>query len=166
MAAPTLSRGPPAAAPGVMGQSIRRAHFVARHRVGSGGTRANKGAVARLAPFRNCPCHQRERAARRASSRGWSLLGLSCAGTRYAGAPSPSAQLQSSLVPSPGGWDAPAGVLPMWDWTSADGGRARLDRVPLIVRALYQLPFADRDAHAWMWHHGGWDVVRSTHRKD
>jgi hypothetical protein len=30
------------------------------------------------------------------------------------------------------------------------------------VRVWYELPFIDRYARAWMWHHGGWEVAPST----
>jgi hypothetical protein len=62
-------------------------------------------------------------------------------------------------VPSPGGWMAPAGVRAAWNWTPPPGITPRLDRVPLWVRLWYGTPLADRSAHAWMWYHGGWDVV-------
>ena len=62
-------------------------------------------------------------------------------------------------VPSPGGWVAPANVRPAWNWTPPPAITPRLDRVPLWVRLWYGTPFADRSAHAWMWRHGGWDVV-------
>lgn len=32
-------------------------------------------------------------------------------------------------------------------------------RVPGWVRSWYRTPFADRYAHAWMWRHGGWDIL-------
>ncbi len=35
----------------------------------------------------------------------------------------------------------------------------RLDRTPLWVRVWYRVPFLDRFAHAWLWRHGGFDVV-------
>jgi hypothetical protein len=71
------------------------------------------------------------------------------------------ARRQAALprVPSPGGWMAPGEVRPAWNWTPPPGITPRLDRVPLWVRLLYATPFADRSAHAWMWYHGGWDVV-------
>ncbi len=62
-------------------------------------------------------------------------------------------------VPSPGGWTAPPGVLPSWNWMPEPGAVPRLDRVPRWVRAWYHTPLVDRFAHSWMWHHGGWDVV-------
>jgi hypothetical protein len=33
---------------------------------------------------------------------------------------------------------------------------ANLRRMPRWVRIWYLLPFVDRYAYAWMWHHGGW----------
>ena len=78
--------------------------------------------------------------------------------SRYEG-PSRTTQEAPGSVPSPGGWEVPPGLRPMWDWTPPGGGRPRLDRVPAIVRAWYELPFVDRYAHAWMWHHGGWDIA-------
>jgi hypothetical protein len=62
-------------------------------------------------------------------------------------------------VPSPGGWSPPAGVRPAWSWTPPPGLEPRLDRAPVWVRIWYGTPLADRYAHAWLWHHGGWDVV-------
>jgi hypothetical protein len=62
-------------------------------------------------------------------------------------------------VPSPGGWTAPRDVLPAWNWAPPSGMTPRLDRSPRWVRLWYRVPFADRYAHAWMWRHGGWDVV-------
>ncbi|MBO0835589.1 MAG: hypothetical protein J2P28_08730 [Actinobacteria bacterium] len=68
-------------------------------------------------------------------------------------------QAALSRVPSPGGWEAPAGVRPAWNWTPPSGLEPRLDRVPIWARLWYGTPFIDRYAHAWMWHHGGWDVI-------
>src|SRR5215469_7246661 len=62
-------------------------------------------------------------------------------------------------VPSPGGWSAPAGVRPAWNWTPPPGISPRLDRAPWWARVWYSTPLADRYAHAWLWYHGGWDVV-------
>jgi hypothetical protein len=62
-------------------------------------------------------------------------------------------------VPSPGGWSAPAGVRPAWNWTPPPGLAPRLDRVPPWARIWYGTPMLDRYAHAWLWYHGGWDVV-------
>jgi hypothetical protein len=61
-------------------------------------------------------------------------------------------------VPSPGGWEVPAGSMPGWKWTPAGGLRPRLERVPRPVRFWYLMPFIDRYAYVWMWRHGGWDV--------
>ncbi|MGH3302115.1 MAG: hypothetical protein ACRDOK_10620 [Streptosporangiaceae bacterium] len=71
------------------------------------------------------------------------------------------ARRQAALprVASPGGWDPPAGVRPAWNWTPPSGITPRLDRVPLWARLWYSTPLMDRYAHAWLWHHGGWDVV-------
>ena len=61
---------------------------------------------------------------------------------------------------SPGRWVPPPGVLPGWDWLPPEHGLApHLERVPWWVRAWYRTPLLDRWAHAWMWHHGGWEVV-------
>jgi hypothetical protein len=62
-------------------------------------------------------------------------------------------------VASPGGWDPPAGVRPAWNWTPPDGAALRLDRVPLWARLWYNTPLVDRYAHAWLWQHGGFDVI-------
>jgi hypothetical protein len=62
-------------------------------------------------------------------------------------------------VPTPGGWPVPSEVIPAWNWTPPPGITPRLDRVPRWVRIWYYTPFADRYAHAWMWRHGGFDVV-------
>jgi hypothetical protein len=71
------------------------------------------------------------------------------------------ARRQAALprVASPGGWSAPAGVLPAWNWTPPCGITKRLDRVPLWARLWYSTPLVDRYAHAWLWQHGGWDVI-------
>jgi hypothetical protein len=66
---------------------------------------------------------------------------------------------ETGAVPSPGGWAAPSGTLPAWNWLPPDGARPRLDRVPGWVCLWYQIPFADRYAHVWMWAHGGFDVL-------
>ncbi len=66
---------------------------------------------------------------------------------------------QTEAVPSPAGWRPPAGSQPAWTWAPPHGLRARLDRVPSWVRLWYRAPFVDRYAHAWMWEHGGWDVL-------
>ncbi len=61
---------------------------------------------------------------------------------------------------TPGGFVAPPGVLPGWDWAPEGYGLApRLDRVPRRVRVWYGAPWVDRWAAAWMWHHGGWELV-------
>ena len=62
-------------------------------------------------------------------------------------------------VPSPGGWEPPKRVLPMWNWTPPGGGSPRVDRAPRWARVWYRTPFIDRFAHAWLWRHGGWDVL-------
>jgi hypothetical protein len=62
-------------------------------------------------------------------------------------------------VASPGGWSVPAGVRPAWNWSPPPGLEPRLDRVPLWARLWYATPLVDRYAHAWLWHHGGWDVI-------
>lgn len=64
-------------------------------------------------------------------------------------------------VPSPGGWIAPPGVLPGWNWGPPEGIVPRPDRAPRWVRWWYATPFIDRYAHAWMWWHGAWDVFRA-----
>lgn len=71
------------------------------------------------------------------------------------------ARRQAALprVPSPGGWSVPQDVRPAWNWTPAPGITPRLDRVQWWVRLWYRTPFVDRYACAWMWRHGGWDVV-------
>jgi hypothetical protein len=66
-------------------------------------------------------------------------------------------------VPSPGGWDAPAGTMPGWNWTPPGGLRPRLERIPSWARVWYRVPFVDRFAHVWMWDHGGWDVDPPEH---
>lgn len=57
----------------------------------------------------------------------------------------------TQAAPSPGGWsepgEPPQGIVP------------RLDRVPWWVRVWYHTPFLDRSARAWMWSHGGFDVI-------
>jgi hypothetical protein len=63
------------------------------------------------------------------------------------------------LVPSPGGWKAPPGTRPAWNWTPPPGIAPRLDRTPWWARVWYDTPLVDRYAHAWLWYHGGWDVV-------
>lgn len=65
----------------------------------------------------------------------------------------------TEAVPSPGGWQPPSGCLPAWNWAPPDGMRPRLDRVPSWVQTWYKTPFVDRYARAWMWRHGGWDVL-------
>ncbi len=63
-------------------------------------------------------------------------------------------------VPSPGGWMAPPGVRPAWNWIPPGSGiTPRLDRVPWWARLWYNTPLVDRYAHAWLWYHGGWDVI-------
>jgi hypothetical protein len=66
---------------------------------------------------------------------------------------------ETEAVPSPGGWRPPDNVLPAWSWVPPAGITARLDRVPAWVRFWYATPLLDRYAHAWMWEHGGYDVL-------
>jgi hypothetical protein len=70
-----------------------------------------------------------------------------------------SRQAALRRVASPGGWTAPAGVRPAWNWTPPPGIEPRLDRVPVWARVWYGCPLIDRYAHAWLWYHGGWDVI-------
>jgi len=74
------------------------------------------------------------------------------------------ARRQAALprVASPGGWVAPSGVRPAWNWTPPPGIGLRLDRMPVWARVWYGTPLVDRYAHAWLWHHGGWDVIPPT----
>jgi len=65
----------------------------------------------------------------------------------------------TEAVPSPDGWQPPAGVLPAWAWLPPGGIAPRLDRVPRWVRVWYRTPLVDRYAYVWMWNHGGWDVL-------
>lgn len=61
---------------------------------------------------------------------------------------------------SPGAWQPPASSIPGWNWTPP--GRAlcaRWDRMPLWVRIWSRVPWVDRYARAYMWRHGGWDIV-------
>ena len=57
----------------------------------------------------------------------------------------------TQAVPSPGGWselgEPPQGMV------------ERLDRVHWWVRVWCHAPFLDRSASAWMWSHGGFDVL-------
>lgn len=71
----------------------------------------------------------------------------------------PATPWETEATPSPGGWQPPRHRLPAWDWAPPSGLRPRLDRVPQWVRVWYHTPFIDRYAHAWMWRHGGWDVL-------
>jgi hypothetical protein len=66
-------------------------------------------------------------------------------------------QLQDR-IPSPGGWSVPEGRRPAWNWLPPAGAALRLDLMPVWVRVWYHVPFLDRYAHVWMWHHGGWEV--------
>jgi hypothetical protein len=63
------------------------------------------------------------------------------------------------LVRSPGGWMAPRGRRPAWDWVPESGAAPRPDRMPVWLRVAYRVPFLNRFAHEWMWWRGGWDVV-------
>ncbi len=71
----------------------------------------------------------------------------------------PTSPWETDATPSPGGWQPPRDRLPGWDWAPPSGIRPRLERVPHWVRLWYRAPFVDRYAHAWMWRHGGWDVL-------
>jgi len=57
----------------------------------------------------------------------------------------------TQAAPSPGGWsdpgEPPQGVL------------ERLDRTPWWVRVWYHTPLLARRASAWVWSHGGFDVI-------
>jgi hypothetical protein len=46
-----------------------------------------------------------------------------------------------------------------WNWLPPDGATPRPDLTPWWVRAWYRMPFIDRYAHAWMWHHGALEVI-------
>lgn len=62
--------------------------------------------------------------------------------------------------PSPAGWAPPTGSKPGWDWIPPDRGLVpRLNRAVWYIRVAYHLPFLDRLAYEWVWHHGAWDVV-------
>lgn len=61
---------------------------------------------------------------------------------------------------SPAGWIAPPGVKPAWNWLPPDHGAfVRRDLLPTWVRIWYRLPFIDRYAYVWMWHHGCWELT-------
>ena len=62
-------------------------------------------------------------------------------------------------IPSPGGWTAPSGMRPGWNWVPPGGAVPRLALMPRWVRVWYHTPFVDRLAYAWMWSHEGWEVV-------
>lgn len=70
-----------------------------------------------------------------------------------------AAMRETAAVPSPGGWAAPSGTLPAWNWPPPNGAAPRVERCPAWVRLWYRTPFIDRYAYDWMWHHGGWDVL-------
>lgn len=59
---------------------------------------------------------------------------------------------------SPGGWTAPSGTKPGWDWLPEGGGSERQDKAPGWVLWWLNLPFVDRWAHVWMWEHGCYEV--------
>lgn len=62
-------------------------------------------------------------------------------------------------VPSPAGFTAPPSTRPAWNWVPEGHGiHPRWEAVPAWVRLWYQVPFVDRYAYVWMWHHGGWWV--------
>lgn len=66
-------------------------------------------------------------------------------------------------VYSPGDWVAPTGSLPGWNWLPEDYGvRPALERIPRWVRAWFRTPFVDRYAYAWMWNHGGLELLPSA----
>lgn len=66
----------------------------------------------------------------------------------------------SETVPSPGAWQPLPGTRPAWNWIPPEHGLLpRMDRFPWWVRLWYRTPVLDRFAYAWMWDHGGWDVV-------
>jgi hypothetical protein len=71
----------------------------------------------------------------------------------------PASSWDTDATPSPGGWQPPRDRLPGWNWAPPGGLRPRFDRLPPWVRLWYRTPFVDRYAHAWMWRHGGWDVL-------
>ena len=81
------------------------------------------------------------------------VRGDRCGNTR------PVSRWDTEAAPSPSGWQPPPGCLPAWNWAPPAGLRPRFDRVPPWVRLWYRIPFIDRYAHAWMWRHGGWDVL-------
>src|SRR3954462_11380213 len=62
------------------------------------------------------------------------------------------------LVRSSGGWTAPPGSKPGWDWLPRSGGTPDMIGMPRWLRAWYQTPFLDRRAHVYMWRHGFWWV--------
>lgn len=62
-------------------------------------------------------------------------------------------------VPSPGGWNAPEGKMAGWDWLPPGGGHLKLERAPFWVRRWYNVVYADRFAHVWLWEHGCYDVL-------
>lgn len=67
---------------------------------------------------------------------------------------------------SPGSWTPPAGVLPGWNWVPPDGVSPRIDLAPWWVRVWYRVPFVDRYAYVWMWHHGCWQLDRPADSVD
>ncbi len=51
------------------------------------------------------------------------------------------------FVRSPGGWSAPPGTRPGWDWVPPSGARPRPDLMGRWIRLWYRMPFVDRYAH-------------------
>jgi hypothetical protein len=70
---------------------------------------------------------------------------------------------EEDLVPSPGGWTAPAGGRPGWDLFPPCGATPVPERTAWWIRALYRTPFLDRYAHQLMWERGGFLVLPPAH---
>ena len=72
----------------------------------------------------------------------------------------------SGGVASPGGWVAPPGTRPGWNWLPPDGAVPLLRSMPWWVRVWYRAPLIDRYAYEWMWWHGGWGILVTGSRDD
>lgn len=70
---------------------------------------------------------------------------------------------EEDLVPSPAGWQPPAGSRPGWDWVPPVGARPSPDVMPWWIRVLYRTPLLDRRARELMWQRGGFLVLPPDH---
>jgi hypothetical protein len=57
-------------------------------------------------------------------------------------------------ISSPGGWKAPNGTKPGWNWAPPSGAIPNFRKAPMPIRLVEKIPFIDRLVYPWLWQNG------------